>query len=112
MNFPVRQANFGIFECFAPSHYVFVNAVNRRAIENEENWWDALSGCRLGDYTDTAVILCARAKPAVTAVLHSSTAKCLRGRLLYPCFLPEQNVSIPRLRYFSGMGTPMVLTAG
>jgi hypothetical protein len=35
---------------------VFINAVNKRAIKIEEKWWDALSGCRLGDYTDTAVI--------------------------------------------------------
>src|SRR6267143_4250531 len=69
MDFPVRQAYFGVFESFAPGHHVFINAVNKRAIKIEEKWWDALSSCRLGDYTNTAVILRA-AKPAVTAVLH------------------------------------------
>src|SRR5882762_2575200 len=79
VNFPVRQANLDIFERFAPSHYVFVNAVNKRAIKIEKKRWDALRGGRLGNYTDTAVILRARTKPAVTGVLHSSTAKCQRG---------------------------------
>ena len=65
---------------------MFVDAVNKGAIQIEEKWWDGLSSCRLGDYTDTAVILRAVAKPAVAAVLHRLPQK-LRCE-----YLPESMV--------------------
>ena len=65
----------------APGHYMFVGAINERAIEIEKQRWDRLRSGALGNHTDAAVALGASAERAVTTVLHSSAGELNCGRV-------------------------------
>src|ERR1700730_4199646 len=55
MNFPIGETNFGVFQGFAPSENVFIDAIDERAIEIKQDRRQGLRRGRLGNDTDAAV---------------------------------------------------------